>query len=670
LTPEYAAPEQLKGEAVTTATDVYALGVLLYGLLTGQHPGGAGPHTPADLVKAVVDTEPARPSEVVILSRTNPEITTTNAANRSTTPDKLRRLLRGDLDTIIAKALKKDPCERYQSVTALADDLRRFLRNETIGARPDTIAYRAAKFMRRNRAAVALATLAVVATAAGVVGTLMQAKTARAQRDFALREVGRGEALNDFHQFLLSDAAPSGKPFTVNELLRRAEHAVNRQHAANDPNRVTLLISIGRQYMEQDEGSSARRALEEAYKLSRGLTDPSTRAGASCTLAAQLARDEELSRAEMLYGEGLRELPNGPQFTLERVDCLHNGSEIAQQRGDIGEGIVRAQAAQRVLQQSPFDSEALELHRWTDLAMAYNSAGKDLEAVAAFERAGTLLSSLGRDDTQTAVTLFNNWAIELDQLGRPCDAEKMYRRAIDISRAGQSEDTVSPMVLNNYAKTLRELGRVKEAEDYAGRAYAKAQRVGHQLVINQSLLERARIYTARHNPARADAMLAEVEPRLQKSLPPGHYAFATLASAKAQNALVKGDIPTAVKLADRAVAIDEAAINAGEEGSYYLPTLLINRSTVELAASHPDQAAADASRALSLSQIGIEPGTFSSTQGNAYLALGRALRSQGKLEEANAAFRSATEHLQGTLGPSHPDTRSARRLTEMGTHGP
>ena len=666
MTPEYAAPEQLRGEAVTTATDVYALGVLFYVLLTGQHPAGAGPHTPADLVKAVIDTEPARPSEIVVRSRTNADITTTNAANRSTTPDRLRRLLRGDLDTIIAKALKKDPSERYPSVTALADDLRRYLRNQPISARPDTVTYRAAKFVRRNRPAVALALLAVVATAAGVVGTVMQARTARAQRDFALGRVGRGEALNDFHQFLLSDAAPSGKPFTVNELLGRAEHIVERQHAANDPNRVTLMIAIGRQYMEQDEGSSARRVLEEAYKLSRGLSDPSLRAGASCTLAAQLARDEELSRAETLYLEGLRELPKGPQFTLERVDCLHNGSEIAQQRGDIGEGITRAQAAQRVLQQSPFDSEALELHRWTDLAMAYNSAGKDLEAVAAFERAGALLSSLGRDDTQTAVTLFNNWAIELDQLGRPIDAERMYRRAIDISRAGQSEDTVSPMVLNNYAKTLRELGRTKEAEDYAGRAYAKAQRVGHQLVINQSLLERARIYTARHNPTRAAAMLAEVEPRLQKNLPPGHYAFATLASAKAQNALVKGDIPTAMKLADRAVAIDEAAIKAGGEGSYYLPTLLINRSTVELAASHKDRAAADASRALSLSQAGIKPGTFSSTQGSAYLALGRALRSQGKLDEANAAFRSAAEHLQSTLGTNHPDTRSARRQMELG----
>jgi tetratricopeptide (TPR) repeat protein len=318
-----------------------------------------------------------------------------------------------------------------------------------------------------------------------------------------------------------------------------------------------------------------------------------------------------------------------------------------------------------VLQQSPFDSDALELHRWTDLAMAHNSAGQDLEAVSAFERAGALLSSLGRDDTQTAVTLFNNWALELDQLGRPIDAERMYRRAIDISRASRSEDTVSPMVLNNYAKSLRELGRVKEAEDYAERAYAKAQRVGHQLVINQSLLERARVYTARHNPSRAAAMLAQVEPRLRQSLPPGHYAFATLASAQALNALVRGDFATAMKLSDRAVSIDEAAVKAGGEGIFYLPTLLIIRSAVELEASHPDQAAADASRALGLSQVGTTPGTLSSIQGSALLALGRALQAQGKLDEARGAFRSATEHLQSTVGPNHPDTRSARQLAEL-----
>ncbi|MGC1300419.1 MAG: hypothetical protein WA869_35780 [Alloacidobacterium sp.] len=139
----------------------------------------------------------------------------TVAASRGTTLDKLRRLLRGDLDTIVGKSLKKEPNESYSSVTALADDLRLYLKNEPIGARPETILYRAAKFARRHRTVMPFAAIAVVATAAGVVGTLVQSHTARAERDFALGQLSRAEAVNDLNEFLLFDAAPSGKPFTL-----------------------------------------------------------------------------------------------------------------------------------------------------------------------------------------------------------------------------------------------------------------------------------------------------------------------------------------------------------------------------------------------------------------------------------------------------------------------
>jgi len=161
LTPLFSAPEQVTGSAVTTATDVYLLGVMLYLLLTGEHPAGPGPHSTADLVKAIVDMEPKRASEVGSDAFTTAD-GTSRAQKRGTTPEKLRRQLQGDVDTIVAKALKKNPTERYASVTALADDLQRYLKHEPISARPDTLAYRTAKFVRRNRTLVLLTSSALV----------------------------------------------------------------------------------------------------------------------------------------------------------------------------------------------------------------------------------------------------------------------------------------------------------------------------------------------------------------------------------------------------------------------------------------------------------------------------------------------------------------------------
>ena len=172
LTPQFAAPEQVTGGTITTATDVYALGVMLYLLLTGQHPLGTSVRSPAELIKAIVEQEAPRASVVALTAASEAE-------NRSATPEKLCRQLRGDLDTILGKALKKNPQERYTSVIALADDLKRYLKHETISVRPDTFAYRTVKFVRRNRVVVALATVTLAAIIAGSGIAIYQARIAQ-----------------------------------------------------------------------------------------------------------------------------------------------------------------------------------------------------------------------------------------------------------------------------------------------------------------------------------------------------------------------------------------------------------------------------------------------------------------------------------------------------------
>jgi len=643
------------------------LGVLLYVLLTGQHPAGRGPHTLADLVKAIVDVDPVRPSDVVIPSGKDSEVAVRNAGQRGTTPHKLSRMLRGDLDTIVSQALKKEPKERYSSVTALADDLNRYLRKEPISARPDTLAYRAGKFVRRHNKAVAFAMLAIAATIAGLVGTFVQARNARLQRDFALRQLARAQNTIEFNEFLLSDAAPSGKPFTVNELLERAEDTLARQNTGDEISRIELLAAIGDQYSTQDEPAKARRVLEQAYTLSRGVSDSSARSETSCSLAGALARDGELTRAEALVQEGLRELPPGSQYDFDRIFCLRRGSEVAQERGDSQQGIARMQTVWEMVKRSPFDSDALELQPLMELAEAYRVAGQNHLADSTFKRAAELMSALGRDNTQSAVALFNDWALALDRLGRPLEAANLFRRAINISRVGSTEEAVSPLLLNNYAGTLRQLDRLDEAADYSERAYAKGLQTGDQDAVYHALNTRALIYVDQRDFKRAASMLAELEPIVLRIFPPGHYWFGSLASVQALLASGTGDFRTAQLFADRAVTVVEAASKSGQAGSDFLPIALLRRATVESASGHPDQAEGDARRALTQLQSQNPSREFSSVIGRAYLTLGRALQAQGKPNEARSAFRSAAENLQSTLGPDSPDTRSARRMAESET---
>ena len=234
MTPEYASPEQVRGDAVSTATDVYSLGVLLYELLAGRLPYRLTSRAPADIVRIVCESEPMRPSTAITsidpeppgeaATRSEPHHASKSTAAWKPTrrltvdADRLRRQLAGDLDNIILKALSKEPRRRYASVDQFSEDVRRHLAGLPVIARKDTWGYRTTKFVRRNRAAVVTLAATFAVLVAGIIGTTWQARVARVERARAEQRFGdvrqlANAFLFDFHDSIadLEGSTPARK---------------------------------------------------------------------------------------------------------------------------------------------------------------------------------------------------------------------------------------------------------------------------------------------------------------------------------------------------------------------------------------------------------------------------------------------------------------------------
>ena len=489
LTPEYAAPEQVTGGPITTSVDIYAAGVLLYVLIGGHHPTSAGCKTPAEVLSALVERQPA-PLGV------------------------------GDLDTVLAKALAKDPAQRYRTVGELADDLTRWLHHEPVRARPPAWSYRARKFVRRNRVETAAAMGVIAAIAVGVALSVSGAHRAAVERDRAEAASRESDAVNTFliQVFETSDPLEArGDTLTAADLVARATARVENLRAG-PLQQARLLDVIGRLNVSLGRYGPAYDAFTRALAVQqRAGAGESLEAGGTLRLIANaLVRLVRYPEADSVMQRAiqLEERARGPN-NADLAVLLHEAAAIAIYRADFARAERDQRQALALRERFRGAEDSLTADSHVDLGAILRRERKIADAEREFRlgmaiRARTSLA----DDPQVAHAMLETAYLLDEEENRYAEAEPLFRQALAIRRRAYGDG--HPLVaagLLDLADFLVHRGDVEAAVAPARESFAVMRRV-YGPEHPEAVVFMARLGVVLHRSGR----LAEAESLLRSSI--------------------------------------------------------------------------------------------------------------------------------------------------------
>lgn len=511
MTPMYASPEQLRGDPISTASDVYSLGVLLNELLTGRYPYRLTTREPHEVARAVLEQEPERPSVGV--------------------PAKLARQLRGDLDTITLTAMQKDPGRRYGSAEQLEADVRRHLAGLPLAAHPESRASRARKFVRRHRIGVATAAgIALLLIAFGAVATV-QAVRIRAQAGRITIERDRAEQVSGFLAGLFRTSDPyagASGGLTAREILDSGAVRIDRELADQPDARAQMLFEMGRAYFGLGVRDRARRFVETSLAIRR-RTSPDGKIEIARTLdflGVVLREQGELDAAEQAYRDALRARRDllGPRHR-EVARTLNGLASVLRAKGRFRnadsvsrEAVAIDEASSR---ENPIDvAESLD-----GLAQAVEERGNFSAAAGLYRRVLTLRQqALGATNPEVGRS-FVRLAGAVGRAGQKALADSLYRQGLQIERLTLGND--HPDVAadeTEHARLLHSRGSDSEAENLYRHALMIARRklgAVHPLTATM-LSDVGELELDRGRADRAEPLLREALAMRRAVLPPQH----------------------------------------------------------------------------------------------------------------------------------------------------